>query len=101
MSKKNIVIGSILILLFVILGVALKGKSGSGGEEWKQSPMRHLLRVAHIHGGLFAMLNVIYGLVVINFKLRGKIIFSGTFLIPSRWSVYDPSLDYFALFYSS
>lgn len=63
MSKKNIISGSILIFLFLVLGAILKAKGASGGEEWKQSTMRHLWRVAHVHGGLFGMLNLLFGLV--------------------------------------
>ena len=80
MSKKNIMIGSIMIFLFIVLGAVLKSKGGAGTEEWKQSTMRHLWRVAHVHGGLFGMLSLLFGLVIYNLSLKGKLLSLGSIL---------------------
>ena len=81
MSKKNIVAGSVLIFLFLVLGAVLKSKGAAGGEEWKQSTIRHLWRVAHVHGGLFGVLSLLFGLVIDNLKLKGMILSVGSTLV--------------------
>ena len=79
MEKKNIVIGCVWIFLFLALGSFLEMKPGVG-EDWKESTMRHLWKTAHLHGGLFGILNLLYGLIISNRKLSGKVIFAGSIL---------------------
>lgn len=77
MEKKNILLGNLLLLLFMILGVYLEMKLGSG-SEWKESARKALWKTAHLHGALFGILNILYGLLIRNFKLFGKIIWMGS-----------------------
>lgn len=71
MEKKNVVVGAIVIFLFLLLGIVLQMKMHAG-EQWKQSMMHHLWKTAHLHGLGFGILNVLYGLVVGRFQLKGK-----------------------------
>jgi uncharacterized membrane protein YgdD (TMEM256/DUF423 family) len=79
MEKKNLVIGSLWIFLFTLLGFVLETKA-MAGEEWKQSTMRMLWKTAHFHGAIFGILNISYGLLISTLNLKGRAISLGSFL---------------------
>ena len=80
MYKKNLVIGSIWIVLFLMLGGFLEVKLGTAGPEWFQSSMRSFMKTAHLHGAMFGVLNLLYALLIKNFKLEGGLIAAGSWL---------------------
>ena len=73
------IVGALWIFLFMVLGSILELRLGAG-EEWLQSSMRQFWKTAHLHGGIFGMLNILYALVIRRMKLSGKTIAAGSIL---------------------
>jgi uncharacterized membrane protein YgdD (TMEM256/DUF423 family) len=63
--------------MFMILGAYLEIKLGAG-DEWKESMTRGMWKTAHLHGAIFGILNIVYGLLIRNLKLDGKLIKTGS-----------------------
>ncbi len=78
MGKKNLIIGSLWIMLFMLLGGFLETKLADA--EWKKTMAHHLLVSAHIHGGMFGVLNVLYGILIGKLRLSGTGIAAGSWL---------------------
>jgi uncharacterized membrane protein YgdD (TMEM256/DUF423 family) len=66
MERKNIIVGVVLVLLFLVLGAYLESQLGAG-ILWKTSPRHGLWKMAHIHGIGFGILNILFGLLVKNY----------------------------------
>jgi len=89
MERKNLILGSILISLFTLLGFYLETQLGAGAE-WQNSTRHHMWKTAHLHGNLFGVLNIIYGLLIFYLKkpadsflkTGGLLAFTGGILFP-------------------
>lgn len=80
MGKKNLIIGGIWIVLFLALGGFLEMKLGTAGPEWFESSMRSFMKTAHLHGALFGILNILYALLIKNYRLSGTFVSAGSWL---------------------
>lgn len=78
MEKKNLIIGSLWILLFMVLGAYLEMRLGTGGKEWQDSLTRGMWKTAHLHGAIFGILNILYGLLIKGLNFDDKIINTGS-----------------------
>ncbi|MCP4908928.1 MAG: hypothetical protein GY910_28455 [bacterium] len=63
-GKKNILFGLVYFLTTLGLGMFLANKGQAGDPEWSQSTAKHLLAMAHSHGNLEALLNIIFGALI-------------------------------------
>lgn len=76
-GKNNIAIGFLVIGLFMAYGFLLiyLRDFAPGKEEWINSYSigKHFeTRLAHVHGNLFAFLNILIGYLLLHFKNRLK-----------------------------
>ena len=76
-GKNNIAIGFLVIGLFIAYGFLLiyLRDFAPGKEEWINSYSigKHFeTRLAHVHGNLFAFLNILIGYLLLHFKNRLK-----------------------------
>lgn len=72
-GKNNIAIGFLTMGLFMVYGFLLiyLRDFATGKEEWIQSYStgKHFeVRLAHVHGNLFAFLNVVIGYLLLQFQ---------------------------------
>jgi len=71
----NVVVGLALLVVFMLSGFLLvflhDTAAGQAIVERIGEENYHLLVVAHTHGNMFALINVIVGLVVSHFGLQG------------------------------
>ncbi len=72
-GKNNIAIGLIIMSLFMAYGFLLiyLRDFAPGKEEWIQAYAegKHFeMRLAHVHGNLFAFLNIVIGFLLLSFK---------------------------------
>ena len=88
MERKNYLTGAIFVFLCLMIGFAFHFVGR--GEEVKD--LRHLWKAAHVHGMGFAFLNIFYGLLIQNIKLKGKIIATGSVLAVVGCVVFPTSL---------
>lgn len=63
-GKKNILFGLVYFLTTLGLGLFLANKGQAGDPEWAESTTKHLLAVAHSHGNLESLLNIIFGYLI-------------------------------------
>lgn len=66
-GKKNMIFGFAYMIITVALGLFLANKLGANDPEWLNSPARHLLKTAHVHGNLEAVLNIIIGFLLCRY----------------------------------
>ena len=66
-GKKNMLFGFIYMIVTVGLGMLLANKLGGSDPQWFDSMTRKLLKTAHVHGNLEAVLNVIIGFVICRY----------------------------------
>jgi len=76
-GKNNIAVGFLTMGLFMAYGFLLiyLRDFGEGKEEWIDSYIKgpHFeSRLAHVHGNLFALLNIVIGYLLLHFKLKLK-----------------------------
>ncbi|OIO54022.1 MAG: hypothetical protein COX57_13445 [Alphaproteobacteria bacterium CG_4_10_14_0_2_um_filter_63_37] len=67
LGKKNMIFGLAYFLTTLALGMFLASKMGSGGPEWANSMQRAVLKAAHAHGNLEAVLNIVLGFLLCRF----------------------------------
>lgn len=65
-GKKNMVFGLFYLTLTLALGMYLSNRLGTGDPEWLQSQARAILRSAHAHGNLEAVLNIVLGYLLVR-----------------------------------
>ncbi|MCP5069418.1 MAG: hypothetical protein GY946_22865 [bacterium] len=63
-GKKNILFGLVYFLATLALGLFLANKGQAGDPAWAESTTKHLLAVAHSHGNLESLLNIIFGYLI-------------------------------------
>ncbi len=63
-GKKNMAFGFFYFVLTLGLGMFLASKLGSGDQAWMESQGRAVLRAAHAHGNLEALLNIVVGYII-------------------------------------
>ena len=73
MERKNIITGIAVLVFYLVLGAYLKTQLGSG-EEWIKSMQHGLWKAAHVHGAIFGILNILFGLLIATFSLQGNLI---------------------------
>ena len=66
-GKKNIVFGLSYLLVTLGIGMFLASKVSSGDQEWLQSHTHKLLKAAHGHGNMEAILNILFGFLICQF----------------------------------
>ena len=92
MGKKNLIIGSLWIMIFMMLGAYLEMRLGTGGKEWQDSLTRGMWKTAHLHGAIFGILNILYGLLIKIFDFDDKVINTGSILAVLGASLFPVSL---------
>ncbi|PWW83222.1 hypothetical protein CR164_01280 [Prosthecochloris marina] len=69
-GKKNIVVGTAYFVLTLGLGMFLVNMLMGQDPLWMDSPVREMLAAAHSHGGLEALINVLFGYLIYRFGAR-------------------------------
>ena len=78
MEKKNLIVGSLWVMIFMVLGAYLEMQLGTDGKEWQGSLARGMWKTAHLHGAIFGILNILYGLLIKSLNFEDKIINTGS-----------------------
>jgi uncharacterized membrane protein YgdD (TMEM256/DUF423 family) len=63
-GKKNVLFGLIYFVTTLALGMYMANRGNAGDPVWAESMTRKLLHVAHSHGNLEALVNVVMGLIL-------------------------------------
>ncbi len=90
-GKKNLIIGALWVFLFTALGFILEMKLRAG-DVWLKSVTRELWRTAHLHGGTFGILNLVYGLILLKVSGLPKIAAVGSWLAVLGALIFPTSL---------
>ena len=77
MERKNLIVGMACVIVFMCLGAFLEMNHLT---KWVGGMTRGMWSLAHAHGTLFGVLNIIIGLLIINLKLDGKAMRIGSIL---------------------
>lgn len=81
MEKKNYIVGALWIMLYMLIGVYFEAMIAQGKiQDLMQSQAGHFLKSAHVHGGMFGMLNILYGFLAHRTHSSGTLINVGTWL---------------------
>ncbi len=72
-GKKNMVFGLFYLVLTLSLGMYLSNRLGAGDPEWLQGQARAILRAAHGHGNLEAVLNIVLGYLLVRLSFESWI----------------------------
>ena len=103
MERKNLLIGTLWIVLFLALGLFLQlkpaaGKDWSSELDWLRSNVRLIWRSAHIHGIAFGALNILMGLMIKILELKGDRAALAS-LLALVGALLFPTATFFASFY--
>ena len=79
MERKNILTGILVLVFFLAMGAYLKTQIGSS-EEWMKSLQHGMWKAAHVHGTVFGMLNLLFGILMAVFSLKDGIVKIGSIL---------------------
>ena len=63
-GKKNILFGLVYFLATLGAGLFLANKGQAGDPAWAESTTKKLLAVAHSHGNLESLLNIVFGYLI-------------------------------------
>lgn len=68
-GKKNIVFGFFYLVMTLSLGFYMAFQMYASGQrdDWLSSPAHQLIKQAHVHGNLEALLNIVAGLILCLF----------------------------------
>ncbi|MBW2271065.1 MAG: hypothetical protein JRH16_21130 [Deltaproteobacteria bacterium] len=94
-GRKNILFGLAYFLTTLGLGMFMAWKGQAVDPEWEESMAKQLLGVAHSHGNLEALLNIVFGYLICRLAepslmlakvasvllIVGAVLHSGTFYL--------------------